>query len=96
MEGNFICCDNDMGLYVSPDELDVFSFFYYPDQNVFKDYDGYIIWDLFNYITPNDLYLFRRTETTMFIKHKKLDNTIIEIYYPAKSESYYYDHDQEG
>ena len=74
--------DNGYLLYDSPDEYDVFGLFYYENENVFKDDDGFIVWDIFNYITPNDLYLFRKTHETMFVNHKTIPNMIGELYYP--------------
>ena len=65
------------------DELDVVSFFYDVWANVFMDDDGYIVWDLFNYITPNDLYLFRRNKVTIIVFHRTILNRACELYYPS-------------
>lgn len=33
---------------------------YYEEDNRFEDCDGHIIFDIFSYITPNDLMIFRK------------------------------------
>ena len=43
---------------MNPGKL-VFYLYYYEEENFFTDENGWIIYDLFNIITPLDLYLFQ-------------------------------------
>lgn len=37
----------------------VFYLYYYEDENLFTDDDGHVVYDIFDLITPQDLFLFR-------------------------------------
>lgn len=36
--------------------------YYYEDENIFVDDDGHIVYDIFKYITPQNLYLFKKDQ----------------------------------
>lgn len=38
----------------------VYQLFYEPDENIFTDEGGYVIFNPYRYITPNDLMLFKK------------------------------------
>jgi hypothetical protein len=38
----------------------VFHLYYYEDENIFIDDGGFIVYDLFSIVTPQDLFLFRK------------------------------------
>lgn len=52
-----------MGNYIpttdSPGSYEIISFFYYEEDNRFKDENGDVVSDIFRYITPNQLRLFK-------------------------------------
>ena len=56
--------------------------FYEKGDNVFLDEDGYIIWDIFSLVTPNDLYLFRLHGEDMCVPHKTLPGVFCHLYHP--------------
>lgn len=62
--------------------LDAIGLFYDTDQNVFVGEDGFIVWSIFELITPNDLLLFRERKDYMVVDHRTLDNVVVELYYP--------------
>ena len=67
--------------YDSPDELDVVTLFYNNEENKFIDKDGWIVWDIFKYITPNDLYLFRKKKECMVVPYQTAPGWLCELYY---------------
>lgn len=76
-------------IYDAPDELDIVSLFYDIKNNKFVDEGGYIIWDIFKYITPNDLYLFRKNKECMFVPYQTAKGWICELYYPSEGDKDY-------
>jgi len=65
--------------------------YYNKEDNVFVDEDGYIICNLFELIAPNDLYLFRKHQTYMVVRHRTLPGFICELYCPSiEDENYYF------
>lgn len=50
------------------------------DDNIFYDENGYPIFDLFEYITPNELYLFKKTREDYFALRPNGD--YVEMIYP--------------
>jgi hypothetical protein len=57
------------------------SLFYYLDENFFIDEDGFpIIYDLFKYVSPDELEIFRRNKETWYIPRGNLG--LIELIYP--------------
>ena len=73
--------------HVSPDYTeegfsDSVGLFYDADRNVFIDEDGFIIWSIFEVITPNDLFLFKRNQEYMLVRHRSIPELLVELYYP--------------
>jgi len=53
--------------------------YYYPEKNHFTDEDGYVVYDIFSYITPNELTWFlHNKESLCFIR---ADGYFIEVNY---------------
>lgn len=61
---------------------EVFGIFYDADNNWFVDEDGYIIYDLFSIITPNDLFLFRYKQEYMLVPYRADKKMGVEIFFP--------------
>ena len=61
---------------------DVISLFYDAENNVFFDEDWLIIWSIFEVITPNDLFLFKRNKEYMLVRHRSIPELLVELYYP--------------
>lgn len=61
---------------------DSIGLFYDIDRNVFIDEDGFIIWSIFEVITPNDLFLFKRNQEYMLVRHRSIPELLVELYYP--------------
>lgn len=73
----------------SPDddlELDRVGLFYNKEKNLFEDEGGFIVWDIFNWITPNDLYLFKHYKEDMLVQHQFIKGLYCELYYPCDFE----------
>jgi hypothetical protein len=61
------------------DEADIFHITYSAEKNIFYDEGGYINYNIFNIMTPNEVYLFKRNKEDVVIQTKSGD--IYEIYY---------------
>lgn len=65
------------------------SLYYDHELNLFKDDDGFWVFDLFTYITPDDLYLFKKwsnSDEPMVVMHATDSRAIVELYYPILKE----------
>lgn len=58
------------------------GFFYNEETKRFVDEDGYIVWNVFEFITPNDLILFRESKGYFLTRHRTLKGVFIELYWP--------------
>lgn len=56
------------------------QYFYDPDQNVFVDERGYIIFDIFRIVSPRVLLLFKMKKEYMLIRDP--DGFLVELIYP--------------
>lgn len=61
---------------------DSIGLFYDRDKNVFIDEDGFIVWSIFEIITPNDLFLFKLNQEYMLVQHRTMPEVLVELYYP--------------
>ena len=68
------------------DFTEVLSFFYNPLENYFEDEDGEIAWDILEFITPNDLFLFRHNEESIIVPNRQNRNLGIELLYPVDGD----------
>jgi hypothetical protein len=68
------------------DGFDIIQMYYYPIDNVMLDERGYIIYDIFDYITPNVLAVFKET------KHFRTTVTrwgdLVELIYIGTEDDY--------
>lgn len=60
--------------------------FYDAKQNLFIDEDGFVIYQLFDIISPTDLYLFKLYKTDMVVPHQTIPELLVEMYYPDDEE----------
>ena len=65
---------------------DVISLYFNEEENVFTDEDGFIVWSIFELITPNDLFLFRKHRDYMTVRHRSLKNVQVELCWPDEDE----------
>ena len=65
--------------------------FYDRERNVFVDEGGFIIWRLFELITPNDLYLFRLRQEHMVVNCKSIPGAVVELYWPEEDDEAEFD-----
>ena len=68
--------------YMEEGFSDSIGLFYDIDRNVFIDEDGFIIWSIFEIISPNDLFLFKRNQEYMLVRHRSIPELLVELYYP--------------
>lgn len=61
------------------------DFYYCPEDNVIRDSDDNIIYDIFRYVTPNDLLFLKTMKQTICVESRKFD-AMIFINYPDKDE----------
>lgn len=62
--------------------LDAVGLFYDAERNCFVDEDGFVIWSIFEIISPNDLYLFKEKREYFLIPHRNSPDLMVELYYP--------------
>jgi hypothetical protein len=61
---------------------EVIVLFFDPDKNRFINEGGYVVHNVLEYITPNDLYLFRRLKRHMIVRHRSESGILCELFYP--------------
>jgi hypothetical protein len=66
----------------------VVSFYYLKDDNMFIDEDGKVVYDIYKYVTPNDLFLFKLRKGTSQIHSKTDKNVVYELVYQEFDEDY--------
>lgn len=60
------------------------SLYYMPGQNIFVNSEGHTVTDIYYYVDPNDLLIFKYHQETMVIKNG-LD-VLVELVYPDELE----------
>lgn len=68
-------------------EPDIIYLFYDPEYNIFVDEDAFIVPNMLEYVTANDLFLFRRGKQDATFRHVGRRDAICKIYWM-------YDHDE--
>ncbi|MCK9288697.1 MAG: hypothetical protein M0P29_14165 [Sphaerochaetaceae bacterium] len=63
---------------------DNMALFYLKDDNVFMDGEGEIVFEIFEAISPNDLYLFKRNKKYTVVNHHSLPGSFVELYWPEE------------
>jgi len=53
--------------------------YYDSKDNVFYDEDGFVVFNIFDYITPTDLYLFKNSIYDMFVSYDNGAVVVCEI-----------------
>jgi len=70
------------------------ALYYLKEDNVFIDGEGEIVFEIFEIITPNDLYLFKRHKTYMIVNHRTEPQIFVELYWPEDEEERYFDEER--
>lgn len=52
-------------------------FHYDPEENIIRDMNEYIIFNIFKFITPNDLYLFKKNKENAIINGRTGDKVTL-------------------
>lgn len=76
-----------MGNYVgiiNPVACEIVSFWYDKEKNILTDDNGWPVYDIFRYITPNQYRLFLEKEGVFYIK--KSETLVYEFNYPFDEE----------
>lgn len=68
----------------TPDDRDIVTFYYDDEQNLMMDSEGYAMFNIFAYIRPHDLDLFKKNRDDMRVLGK--DGQIVELIYPRYEE----------
>lgn len=61
---------------------ETFGIYYDADNNWFIDEDGYVIYDIYDLITPNDVFLFKERLRYMIVSYKHNKKIGVEINFP--------------
>jgi hypothetical protein len=67
-------------------EVDTIGLFYDKDRNVFLDEDGFIVWCIFELISPNDMFLFKKYKTYMLVPCLSIKGVSCELFYPEDDD----------
>ena len=70
---------------------DNMALFYLKDDNVFMDGEGEIVFEIFEAISPNDLYLFKRNKKYTVVNHHSLPGSFVELYWPEEEYEPFFD-----
>lgn len=65
---------------------DNMALYYLKDDNVFMDGEGEIVFEIFEVISPNDLYLFKRNKEYTIVNHHTQPGLLVELYWPEEEE----------
>lgn len=52
------------------DEENSLALFYYKEENLFRDCDGFVVLDLFRYVSPGYVAVFRENEINMVVPRR--------------------------
>lgn len=66
------------------------SLYYFKNDNVFMDGEGELIFELFEVITPNDLYLFKQKKKRIVVDHCTKVGCFVELYWPDQEDESYF------
>lgn len=78
MKGSYL--DRMMHEVILTDMPDtVIPIFYFPEDNRFIDVFGEVIYNVFEMITPNDLYLFQNDPDQKEFRHRSIKDAIVQI-----------------
>ena len=83
-----------MGNYVptinAEDHFDLSVLYYDSDNNAMFDCDGNVVWDIFNVITPAQLYVFKKLKQWMLVQG--VHNQPVELCYPEEHTKFDYEY----
>ena len=79
---------NDVELYEGHIAIYIMALFYFEHENYMIDADGCIVYDIFNYITPSQLRLFKERKEWMIVQG--VDGDPIELVYSESPGVYEY------
>lgn len=68
------------------DHFDLSVLYFDPVNNAMFDADGNVVWDIFNVITPGQLYLFKKKKEWMLVQG--VNGQTVELCYPTKDNDY--------
>ena len=69
---------------------DAVGIFYVPEWNAFQDENGFLIYSIFEIITPGDLFLFKKNKGYMCVPHRSMPDILVELYYQDDDDNYRY------
>lgn len=61
--------------------------FYDEERNVFEDEGGYVVGNVLDFVTPNDLYLFRIYKRYMIFRHRSIRMAYVELFWPEDHDN---------
>jgi hypothetical protein len=67
--------------------IDPVGLFYDKTENIFIDYNGNPVFNIFDFINPNTLLLFRQNKEYMLVEDKR--DLLVELFYPEEDEYYF-------
>lgn len=67
-------------------KLQHYTLFYDPEQNVFRDDFGAVIFNIHNYVTPNELMMFLNGFENMYIQRGGEDGLYVQLIHPNMIE----------
>ena len=71
--------------YHNEDSWDVIGFFYDVCRNMFIDEDGNVVPNMFEFVRPSDIFLFKHCGHHMVFRHRADKGLFIELHHPDDS-----------
>ena len=69
---------------------DSIGLFYIPEWNAFQDEDGFLVYSIFEIISPSDLFLFKRNKEYMCVPHRTMPEILVELFYQEADDGDHY------
>lgn len=66
---------------------EIITLYYDSERCQFIDDDGFIVSEIFEVITPNDLFLFRHCKENMFVFHQQSNKICVELVWPIEDDN---------
>ena len=66
------------------------ALYYMKEDNIFMDGEGSIVFNLFEIVRPNDIFMFKHYKENMLVQHATIPEGLVELFYPEEDD-YCYD-----
>lgn len=65
------------------------TFYYYPEYNIFRDETDQVVFNIYDFVTPNDIYLFKFLKRNRFVLPSRQFDCIVRLLYPIHEKVFH-------